>query len=747
MKTMYKYILSAIFMLMAGQRLQAQEAFYIYRNDGDFNGFFYDEVKSMGYSKFDLDGIEHDVYVVQEIELEDTIYRIPLAAIDSVGFVQPDIILNDRFVDLGVRYSDPDNFPYDPYMEIEISHLDPYVIHWQCQYDYSGKIYNENLPRVGDVLYRHYWALGEFNDEYGHYEGGIDGPFVGKVREVIPDPDYDDNDWRWLIYCDPVEDISDVFEQFITVEQLNNRDGIANVRTAGMHKIRRRVEGNKELTIVNLSGRFPFSRSEDNWEMSLGLDLSLAVKARMTYKLTREDFYVNVKFEEDATVGTDFSIKGTIRETTTWQIGKFPIYVPSFLPLFEINPAPGSFFKTSADVNMKVSSPHFGFHAEQSVTINGDGVTGGSSSNCILADDGWGLELSLNGSVHTGMYFPFNIETNTWAKKIAWCSTGVDLYVGPKLSSSFTLDPVALAQNQNVYNAFKNTKISLTGATVALEGTAKFSAKGKKETSHKIFEAETNFVQRDLNLFPSFEQTDVEVKDNTISRLVPAQYAEKTIKPRGYSLPWYVGVGAYDKDGNLVSKWYNYSSGNVEVRGKYSAFNLFTEANGTLQLYDGEYKIVPLVEVMGYDVPVWDQAKTVTAKLGIYADWYYADGSMFNTVGRSNIVTNLPGYDNGYIMLYGLLPGDRVYCEAESYEVGGVLFDGNMGISYDTDGEFEEDQAPLLCLKIKWKYTPKKASNGNQYLGGTQPTLITVFRANGSMVEFRSNKAEVHAQN
>ena len=36
----------------------SQEAFYIYRNDGDFNGFFYDEVVEMRYSKIGFDSIE-----------------------------------------------------------------------------------------------------------------------------------------------------------------------------------------------------------------------------------------------------------------------------------------------------------------------------------------------------------------------------------------------------------------------------------------------------------------------------------------------------------------------------------------------------------------------------------------------------------------------------------------------------------------------------------------------------------------
>ena len=39
----------ALFILSFSQflNLSAQDAFYVYRNDGDFNGFFYDEVVRM----------------------------------------------------------------------------------------------------------------------------------------------------------------------------------------------------------------------------------------------------------------------------------------------------------------------------------------------------------------------------------------------------------------------------------------------------------------------------------------------------------------------------------------------------------------------------------------------------------------------------------------------------------------------------------------------------------------------------
>ena len=69
-------------------------AFYIYQNDGHFDGFFYDQVQKITYSRVDTAGIEWDDYVSQEIVTEDSTYRIMLSAIDSVGFVQPEIKYN-----------------------------------------------------------------------------------------------------------------------------------------------------------------------------------------------------------------------------------------------------------------------------------------------------------------------------------------------------------------------------------------------------------------------------------------------------------------------------------------------------------------------------------------------------------------------------------------------------------------------------------------------------------------------------
>ena len=90
--TMMLVTLTSVQVAMAQQEeIEGGEAFYIYQNDGHFDGFFYDEVKQIRYSRLDTLNREHDHYVSQEIVTEDSVYRIMLTAIDSVSFYQPEI--------------------------------------------------------------------------------------------------------------------------------------------------------------------------------------------------------------------------------------------------------------------------------------------------------------------------------------------------------------------------------------------------------------------------------------------------------------------------------------------------------------------------------------------------------------------------------------------------------------------------------------------------------------------------------
>lgn len=106
--TYYIYIIVALLMPFVAQSAQAQQAeqdaLYIFRNDGRFNAFFFGDIDHFEYSCIDTLGIEHDDYVVQEVYALDSVFRIPLSAIDSISFVTPetkykaDVIMADRSI-------------------------------------------------------------------------------------------------------------------------------------------------------------------------------------------------------------------------------------------------------------------------------------------------------------------------------------------------------------------------------------------------------------------------------------------------------------------------------------------------------------------------------------------------------------------------------------------------------------------------------------------------------------------------
>lgn len=96
------FVLLAVFLssLISLAQDQANDAFYIYRNDGEFNAFFRNEVQSIEYSNYDADGNYHNEIVTQIVNTTDSVYKIPLAAIDSVAFDVNKITVSPDFVAL-----------------------------------------------------------------------------------------------------------------------------------------------------------------------------------------------------------------------------------------------------------------------------------------------------------------------------------------------------------------------------------------------------------------------------------------------------------------------------------------------------------------------------------------------------------------------------------------------------------------------------------------------------------------------
>lgn len=92
---MKRYLTILVAMLAVSSMLpvsaqQTQDALYIFRNDGKFSAFFFGDIDHIEYSRIDTLGVEHADYVVQEIHALDSVFRIPVSAIDSVAFTTPE---------------------------------------------------------------------------------------------------------------------------------------------------------------------------------------------------------------------------------------------------------------------------------------------------------------------------------------------------------------------------------------------------------------------------------------------------------------------------------------------------------------------------------------------------------------------------------------------------------------------------------------------------------------------------------
>ena len=337
---MKRVLLALSFWLLAIGFVNAQEAFYIYRNDGDFNGFFYDEVIEIRQSKIGVDSVAYDKWVTQEVVLEDTIYRIPLAAIDSIGFQQPEIKFNPK-----VRFMERDG--YSKYFKYQIN---------------GAIVFRDELPadmelKVGDVLIG--LPSDSISEHYEFYNRSFSMVIETVERRVMFGEEY-------VVNGRPVSQIDDVFERFVAVEKIGyDQQGNVCRRMSGVKNSEfpyrvQKAEGSGELTFLNIDGEF-----NKDWEFTGNskVDVKADVKfkgiCRVAYnigwthlliKITR-DYQIRLK----PSVGA--SISGEFHGVSSGLIELPGIVFPANCPIFEFRPYPDIFLRLSGSIEARLNAP------------------------------------------------------------------------------------------------------------------------------------------------------------------------------------------------------------------------------------------------------------------------------------------------------------------------------------------------------------------------------------------------------
>lgn len=400
------------------------DAMFVYRNDGAIHAFLKSDVDSIRYSHVGLDGLVHREFEVQEVWTADSVYRIPLAAIDSVSFVAPPTIFKSDVVRLDETFLD-----YIVSCDSLTLKLEPNIpVHL--------------LPLAGDklVLLDGCEAL-----PYG---------FSGIVSEVKTMGDGID------VVCEQAY-LEDIFDSFCSVSTMYGTSDTEPMYVASNGHPDRVVysPGSKEFKI----GPFSYDVTK---EISAGLspDSDLALKGGVSASLSidptfrihtllimgeEQGTYFSCSITGDINVESNLAVYSGIEYSHDLELEELKIPIPGTYNLLNFYIVPGFFGRMGATVSASVTERRtYALGMAYDYSSIGANVLS-PSLRCRLASSSREFEGSLDGSLAAGAFLEtgFNLLSRDLLKVY------VSGEYGWQINGSFVL------RNSDIDEAEKDTKL------------------------------------------------------------------------------------------------------------------------------------------------------------------------------------------------------------------------------------------------------------------------------------------------
>jgi hypothetical protein len=621
---MRRVLLAVSFWLLAIGFVNAQEAFYIYRNDGDFNGFFYDEVVEMRQSKIGVDSVEYNQWVTQEVVLADTTYRIPLSAIDSISFIQPEIIFNPQ-----LRHMD-------------LLGMTPYIITRSDQtLIFSNELPISLMPQIGNVLIGFTGILEE-------------GGFGGCVKSVTS------SGGSIIVETEELTKMSDIFIQFITIEEVGVLDDNPNQvvsRMAGINKIKQ-WQGGINISLFNLNAglHIPIDTESGNGGGSIDVSLSFRCKLAMVYKIDKDIFFVKAGASQELSLQPSMTLKvsgtgGGADEMIKPAISfKFPATPP--IPLFQVDPMPKIGSRWGGEFSMKISFPSvsgklsevFTFDSESPDLVNFSMTpqfNPPAMSNLIEFLDNTDFEFKAEGYVQLGGMMEFAIKTNQWVSKIISASCGIDVWQGPKATLSFNINGKSLLAGDGPYT-FADNFVGFSALSLDAEAYTKASFMGKP-VNHTWGDGSIDvFGRQDFYFLNKFSNYKMDYnKDSHILR------ASWDMDIRSTLYPHRPGIAVYHKR-NATPKiiYSDYTDLPIKVSEDDAISQHFDIEKRTVDWKAGQYFAAPSLNTSDGEHPVYSLEQSFYVPVYAKADkdkvTIPAAGGSADVKVSTNGVVNIP---------------------------------------------------------------------------------------------------------
>lgn len=524
-------LVAALILAPADAQNSRQYAIFNYRNDGNLNAWLNIDIDSITYSCIDTLGIEHDEVVVQEVWTPDSLYRIPIEAIDSIGFRAP------------ASEFKPGIFV------IEKMHM-PYIVTADDgSVTFKKGTSSSMMPVKGQIMYS------DLVDE-PFYMG-----FAGRVVDIY-------NMSNGVKYvCEPVSP-DEVYDRHLEVFKIvTDTTQVLDAKEMAHHAPRRLFGGIADdgtITIPDL--KFSLNAALDKWA---GCNGNVKIDGKVSNSV---EYVICVGMGGTSFVDIKHTKKTSFSLSTSYKIDKYDTKDYSFdewldEPIYSVgckylglNIYVGLFFDVDADLEFIAKFPVYkssqveeyyfgsdlGWTNPLVTTINNGGWSLSNDNVGDLIDD-TEVKVKLGGSISFGPVIKASFQV--W--KPSFLSFDVRAKGGLELSGECSLDLLALVHGEDaVYNLLSDTKIS-TGLKVGIE--LHGNAKGK---DCKFASASTTLFKTDHYLFPKFTQPLLPewVNGGWESGLNPLSIY--SVPSNNMLLPGKVGLAVFDEYGKRLSTTY-----------------------------------------------------------------------------------------------------------------------------------------------------------------------------------------------
>lgn len=673
------------------------DVFYIYRNDGDFNAFLRDEVISIEFSYEDEDGNNYDEIVTQIINTEDSIYKIPLAAIDSISFLQPETIYQEDAIPLeGTLF---DYLINSDGMTLTFANNTPTAL----------------LPKPGEKL-----VAMELTDKlpYG---------FLGKTRQISSSSS------GIKVTCDSVE-LDEVVKKFYGLVIMNG--GEKNNFTSSIpwrapkYYIRDYDLPNLPINIpIDVSAYIaPLSIFDFNGKAEINVNIIPSTTARVTLVVDGILSHYKVHVVSKLITKTTIDICGEAKKDFKLNLlpndGNYrgPWGIPLYFaigPLIEFTGKAVN--ESSIDATFDVVSdityyPQTFLPGMTGLSPIINKVTGYVKNK----DFHYNLDRTgAKGELKSSIFFRAGVSTGN--HKDAWL--GIEAQVGAKCDVDFMFDFNRLKEadfSTIFYDELKNM------GDLEIKPYYGVHFMASADDDHKTIKIGKEFDIFDTPIFkgglvPTFSETNLTLSSNGTSAKASANISGAC------PIPYTVGFSIFDSDNNRVGDPLYYDE-------KYSFANNFSSYSASFDNLNvnESYKLYPTFKLFGYPIlasPSSELKKNCPVTLSDFIitereyikEGFTHDGIKYDYCFKVNVTATLPETEDvrdwGYIYRDPNGKEGKVSCAIRIGGYGPTFIDGNWVYFDDRWSYYRNGIPPFTCTLIPYII----------YFGSNEPLLGEVY--------------------